>query len=200
MVMKQLVLASGNSDKLREVRQLLAGSGIQLIGLNEMSGTPQLTEPFDTFAENASHKALVIARHSHLPALADDSGLVVEALDGRPGVHSSRYGQTDQERIERLLAELMDVPPERRVARFVCVLALAHGDDIIGMWEGVAEGIITAEPHGASGFGYDPVFYYPPLGLTFAEMLPDQKNSVSHRGHALRAMSGQLPQLLAALV
>lgn len=198
--MKQLVMASSNANKLREVRQLLAGSGIQLIGLDEISGTPQLTEPFDTFSENASHKAVVVAHHSGLPALADDSGLVVEALDGRPGVHSSRYGQTDRERIDRLLAELVDVPTERRVAHFVCVLALAHGDDIIGMWEGVTEGIITTEPHGASGFGYDPVFYYPPLGLTFAEMLPDQKNSVSHRGHALRAMSGQLPQLLAALV
>jgi XTP/dITP diphosphohydrolase len=197
--MKQLVMASGNANKLQEVRQLLAGTAIHLIGLDELPDPPKLCEPFDTFAENARHKAVVVAHHSALPALADDSGLVVEALDGRPGVHSSRYGQTDQERIERLLAELVDVPTERRAAHFACVLALAHGDNIIGMWEGVTEGIITAEPHGASGFGYDPVFYYPPLGLTFAEMLPDQKNSVSHRGHALRAMSGQLPQLLAAL-
>lgn len=196
---KRLVIASHNAGKVRELRGLLAGRDVRVLGLDELPDMGELSEPFDTFADNARHKALQVSHHSGLPALADDSGLVVDALDGRPGVHSSRYGQTDVERIQRLLTELADVAAESRAAHFVCVLALADRGRVLGVWEATSKGIIIAEPRGAEGFGYDPVFFYPPLGLTFAEMSPEQKNRVSHRGRALRAMRDRLPELLSRL-
>jgi XTP/dITP diphosphohydrolase len=196
---KRLVIASHNAGKVRELRALLAGMDIGVLGLDELPDIGELSEPFDTFADNARHKALQVSHHSGLPALADDSGLVVDALDGRPGVHSSRYGQTDAERIRRLMAELADVAADSRTAHFVCVLALAHQGQILGVWEASTKGTIIAEPRGVEGFGYDPVFFYPPLGRTFAQMAPEQKNRVSHRGRALRAMRDRLPELLSRL-
>jgi len=129
-----------------------------------------------------------LAEATGMAALADDSGLEVEALGGRPGVYSSRYGEDDSRRIERLLAELAAVPDDRRSARFVCVIALVYQGQVEGLWEGECQGIILRQPRGEAGFGYDPVFYYPPLDCTFAEMSTEQKNRVSHRGRALQAM------------
>ncbi len=196
---RRLVVASRNAGKVAEIRALLAGCGMEVIGIADLDGMPELDEPYDTFEANAHSKALEVARHTGVAALADDSGLQVDALDGRPGVHSSRYGDSDRQRIERLLAELTGVPDERRSARFVCVIVAAYQDGILGCWEGRCEGYIAHEPHGTAGFGYDPIFIYPPFGCTFAEVSTEEKNAVSHRGRALQAMIADLPDLLAHL-
>ncbi len=185
---KRLVVASRNAGKVVEIRQLLAGYAVKVTGLNDLSDSSAPSEPYDTFADNARHKALQLTERTGMAALADDSGLQVDALGGRPGVYSSRYGSDDRQRIEKLLAELADVPDERRGACFVCVIAIAYQGQVVGVWEGECQGVILREPRGNRGFGYDPIFYYPPLHCTFAEMSTEQKNEVSHRGRALQAM------------
>lgn len=191
-----LLVASSNPGKVAEIRRLLKPHDIQVIGLADLSDPPVLQEPYESFEENACAKASQGAEHVSMPALADDSGLVVDALDGRPGVRSSRYADTDAARIRRLLDEMTDVAPTHRGARFVCVVALAGPAGIMGMWRGVVEGRIATEPVGNSGFGYDPVFYYPPTGQTFAQMSEEEKNRVSHRGRALGKMLEDLPAIL----
>jgi len=195
----RLILASNNQHKVAEIRALLAGTDVVVGHLGELEDAPELTEPHDSFAENALEKALTVARHTGEPALADDSGLMVDALDGAPGVMSARYageGATDDELVAKLLADLTGVPEEERTARFVCVLVLASAEGEIGRWVGEVEGIIADEPRGANGFGYDPVFWYPPARITFAQMTPTNKNAVSHRGRALRAFAADLPGVL----
>lgn len=186
----KLILATGNAHKVAEIRALLAGSDVRIGHLGELDDPPELTEPYETFAENALEKALTVAQATGEPALADDSGLVVDALDGAPGVMSARYAgenATSEQLVAKLLGELAGVPEEDRTARFVCALSLASPEGEVGKWEGVVEGRITFEPVGEGGFGYDPVFYYPPSRITFAQMTPTNKNAVSHRGRALRA-------------
>ena len=192
-----LLVASENPGKVAEIRGLLAAVPLQVISLADLPRPPHLSEPYDTFGGNAQHKAAAAARASGYLTVADDSGLVVPALDGAPGIRSSRVADSDPERIRWLLDEMKGLTGEQRAAHFVCVIALAdrHGQ-MLGMGEGLVEGTITTEPRGESGFGYDPVFLYPPTGKTFAQMTAEEKNEVSHRGRALRAFARDLPAIL----
>ncbi|NLO05222.1 MAG: XTP/dITP diphosphatase [candidate division WS1 bacterium] len=195
----RLILATENQHKVREMRDLLAGLDVEVSHLGELPDPPLLTETGSTFAENAREKALACACATGELCLADDSGLMVDALGGDPGVRSARYageGATQQQLIDKLLGAMQDVPEGQRTARFVCALSLASPDGEIGRWEGRVEGTITREPAGEGGFGYDPVFLYPPSGTTFAQMPPEAKNAVSHRGRALAAFRADLPALL----
>ncbi|HUT36121.1 MAG TPA: XTP/dITP diphosphatase [Planctomycetota bacterium] len=195
-----IVLGSRNPGKSREVRAALAGLPVELRGLDEHPGVEMPEETGETFAENARLKATVLAAQLGTWVLADDSGLCVDALGGRPGVCSARYAgphTTDAEKVARLLAELRDVAEPERTARFVCALALASPEGVLLEVEGVCEGRIAVEPRGANGFGYDPAFFYPDFGATFAEVPLEKKTRVSHRGRAIRALAQQLPGLLA---
>ncbi|MCS7246038.1 MAG: RdgB/HAM1 family non-canonical purine NTP pyrophosphatase [Thermomicrobium sp.] len=186
MSTRRIVLATTNPGKIAELRRLLPPC-IEVVSAGEL-GLSLPPETGETFAENALIKARAAARASGLVALADDSGLEVDALGGRPGVHSARYAgehASDEENVQRLLAELASVSPERRTARFRAVIALVHPDGQEALAEGVVEGTIVDRPQGQSGFGYDPIFR--PLGhdRTFAEMTTDEKNRLSHRARAL---------------
>ena len=199
---QKLIIASENDHKVREIRSLLADVEIEVSQLGELDEMPELTETGATFAENALEKALICARTAGELSLADDSGLVVDALGGAPGVRSARYageGATQADLIAKLLKEMRDVPDGCRRARFVCALSLATPEGEVQRWEGRVEGVIGREPCGAEGFGYDPVFIYPPAGKTFAEMEPEEKNEVSHRGRALEQFRRDLPAIVARL-
>ncbi len=186
--MTLLVVATGNPGKLREMQAYLVDSGWELTLKPEEL---EIEETGDTFAANACLKASQVALATGNWAIADDSGLQVDALNGTPGVYSARYGKTDPERIARLLRELGD--EVHRGAQFVCAVAMARPDGAIALQsEGVCRGEILHAPRGQGGFGYDPIFYVPELQLTFAEMTPDLKRSISHRGKAFAAL---LPQL-----
>lgn len=184
----RLVIASLNPDKAQELVSLLGDIPFEILSLAAVPGATLPAEGEESYRANALSKARAAARLSGALALADDSGLEVDALGGRPGVRSARYGGpglSDSDRCAALLAELKGVPRERRTARFRCVVVLASPDGREEVVEGVVEGIITEAPRGAGGFGYDPLFFYPPLGRTFAELDPAVKNRVSHRGRAL---------------
>lgn len=186
----KLLLASSNSGKLREYQELVAGPpAIELALLPEFDSFPQFDESAPTFAENAAGKALHYSRFFELPVMADDSGLVVPALGGAPGVHSARYAgadASDSARIARLLAEFRAHNVPDRNTRFICVIAIAERGRVLAVVSGFVAGEILNEPRGSHGFGYDPVFFYAPLGKTFAELSREQKNRVSHRGQAFR--------------
>ncbi|MCS7029987.1 MAG: RdgB/HAM1 family non-canonical purine NTP pyrophosphatase [Gloeomargarita sp. SKYG116] len=185
----ELVLGTTNPGKVREIRACLREWNCLIPPADLI-----LEETGETFAENARMKAVQTALALECWALADDSGLEVTSLDGAPGLYSSRYGRTDAERIERLLFELGDEP--ERSARFVCVVAVANPQgEIVAEATGICEGEILTAPRGTGGFGYDPIFYVPALGMTFAEMTPAQKQQVSHRGRALQALVPQLRAL-----
>ena len=193
-----VVLASSNAGKLRELTALLAPLGLDLIAQSAL-GIEARRETGMTFAANALLKARHAARAAKLPALADDSGLEVDALGGRPGVYSARFageGASDRDNLQKLLAELHDVPAERRQARYQCVIVLARAaDDPDPMLaHGTWEGHIAAAPRGSGGFGYDPVFVPVGMQCTTAELAPEQKNAVSHRAQALRALAALLRQ------
>jgi XTP/dITP diphosphohydrolase len=193
----RLVVASNNPGKVRELAELLRGSPLQVVGLDEYPGAPDLPEPYETFAGNAASKALAAASFTGELVLADDSGLEVAALDGRPGVYSSRYADSDEARVAKLLGELHGLTGAQRRARFVCVVTLARPGEVLGQWQGTCEGMIAEAARGTNGFGFDPVFLYG--DRTFAEMRADEKNAVSHRGRALRAFAEALPDLLSKL-
>lgn len=190
---RKLLLATANRKKLEEMRAILAPSGIEVVAAGDFPDVETPEETGATFAENARQKALWYAQRTGLPALADDSGLVVDALDGRPGVFSSRYAPTDAERIARLLAELGSIADPNRTARFVCAMVLADGDHVVASAEGRLEGAIGHEPRGSFGFGYDPVFAVPQVGRHLAEIPAEQKNQLSHRANAIAAI---LPEIL----
>lgn len=192
---RRLVIATGNAGKLREIRALL-GDGWEILAQADCGVRP-VEETGADFRENALLKARHAAARTGLPALADDSGLEVDALGGRPGVHSARYAGKaagDADNVRRLLDEMHAVPAERRTARFRCVVALADparpGDPVVA--EGVWEGRIATEPGGSGGFGYDPVFIDSASGRRAAELEPGEKNRLSHRGRALRQLLGLL--------
>lgn len=194
-----IVLASDNAGKLRELNQMLAGLGLTVAPQSQF-GVPPADETGLTFVENAILKARNAAAHTTRPAIADDSGIEVDALAGAPGVHSARYagpGATDAANVEKLLAALRDVSEPRRTARFRCVLVyLRHaGDPAPVIAEGVWEGSIAAAPRGTNGFGYDPVFLVPERGCTSAELASEEKNRLSHRGQALHALMQALERL-----
>jgi XTP/dITP diphosphohydrolase len=185
----QLVLATKNRDKIREIKEVLEGLPVTILTRDDFRDFPEIEEKGETLEENAVLKAVGISDFAGQAALADDSGLEVEALKGAPGVYSSRYagpGCTYDDNNRKLLGELAGIPKERRRARFRTVMALALSPGHVEVVEGAVEGFIAEERSGIGGFGYDPVFYYPPAGKTFAEMSLEEKNGVSHRGRALR--------------
>ena len=197
-----LVMATRNAGKVREMAELLGDLGVKLLGLADFPEIPDIPEEGATFAENALAKAKTVARLAGLPALADDSGLEVEALGGRPGVLSARYAQdrtaglipTDQDNWQKLLDELREVPQEKRQARFVCEIALYFPDGRLLTARGELAGLIAFKPQGTRGFGYDPVFWVPAYEAMVAELDLATKNRISHRGQALR----KLKDILAA--
>jgi XTP/dITP diphosphohydrolase len=181
------VLATRNPDKGRELAALLKDLGIRIRTLAEFPGAPDVVEDGETCEANAVKKAETIARVTGLPAVADDTGLMVEALGGRPGVHAARYagdGATYEDNCRKLLHELAGVPHERRGARFVTVAAIADPKGKVEVVQGVLEGLITEVPAGSKGFGYDPLFFVPELGKTLAQLTPEEKNRISHRARA----------------
>lgn len=190
--MRELVFASSNAGKIKELQALL-GEAWRVKSARDFPHIPEVVEDAPTFEGNAAKKAHAFARATGLWALADDSGLVVDALDGRPGVYSARYAPTESERIDKLLGEMKAVPAERRTARFRCVLCLASPGGEERFTTGACEGVIGFERKGVHGFGYDPVFVLP-SGKTMSELSRDEKSALSHRGHAFRAM---LPHLAA---
>ena len=189
--MPTIVLATTNPDKLREIRALLAGVPHDLVALDAY---PNLLAPEETgltFEDNASLKARYYAQSTGHPAIAEDSGLEVDALDGQPGVQSARFGGAEATYPEKFAAlyKMLDAAGSREsTARFVCALALASGSDLLFEARGVVEGRISPEPRGEHGFGYDPIFFYPPAGRTLAEVDDDTKRAVSHRGAAFRKL------------
>ncbi len=194
---KILVLATSNEGKTREIRSLLAGYPVIIKNLKDFGPLPEIEEDGRTFEENAYKKASLTARFLGLPCLADDSGLCVVALDGRPGVQSARWAgpeATDEQRCAKLLEEL-DQARDRRAA-FECVISIAVPTGPALTYEGRCEGLITHEPRGRNGFGYDPVFFYPPTKKTFAEMTMEEKSKVSHRGRALEQIKEEFDKIL----
>jgi len=192
---RRLVLATGNRAKGRELAALLAGVPFRI---EDLSAHPRIDLPAEgetSYADNALGKARVVARATGLLALADDSGVEVDAFDGRPGVLSARYGGeglTDTERNALMLRELAGVPTARRTARYRAVIAIADPDGREATVEGTVEGVILESPRGDGGFGYDPIFYYPPFGASFGEVSAVAKHAVSHRGRAMARARGLL--------
>ena len=187
----KLLLATSNQGKIAEFRALLRPCGWQILAPADLGITLAVNETGDTYRENATLKARAFVVASGLNALADDSGLEVDALGGRPGIHSARFGGEDltsAERVNLLLRALEETPDGRRTARFRCVLLLAAPNGRTWQAEGVCEGLITREPRGNSGFGYDPVFLLPALGRTMSELSATEKNEHSHRGKAAQAL------------
>jgi XTP/dITP diphosphohydrolase len=196
----KLLVATRNPGKVRELRELLADLPVEVTFPPEIGLDLEVDETGATFAQNARLKAQAFARASGLLTLADDSGLEVDALDGAPGVHSARYAgpdASDADRYRKLLAALEGVPPAERTARFRCVVAVATPEGQVRLAEGVCEGHIALEPRGEHGFGYDPVFQVDGLGRRMAELDPELKNRISHRGRALRAARPILEAYLA---
>ena len=186
--MRKLIVATGNPGKLKEMQEYMVSLPWKLqLKPKEL----EIEETGKTFKENAALKASSVAKALGEWAIADDSGLAVDALDGAPGLYSARYGNTDEERINRLLRELGD--NDNRQAQFVCAIAIARSDGSIALQtEGICPGEILYSPQGSGGFGYDPIFYVPSQQKTFAQMSPEVKNKISHRGRAFEAL---LPQL-----
>jgi XTP/dITP diphosphohydrolase len=197
-----LLIATHNQGKVAEIAALLAASRIACLSLADAGITLEVEENGDSFSANAALKAQQYAAATGLPTLADDSGLEVDALEGRPGVHTARYGGSHLSQPQRnglLLAELAALPPTTRAARFRCVMALADADgNLLTSSEGVCEGEIARTPAGEGGFGYDPVFWLPERGCTMAEIDSAEKSRISHRGQALRAILPAIVRHLAA--
>jgi len=198
-----LVMATRNPGKIRELREILKDLRVALLSLADFPHLPEIPEEGATFAENAAIKAQAVARLTGHTALADDSGLAVDALGGAPGVFSARYAQdrtspappTDADNWRKLLEELKGVPWDERGARFVCEIALARPDGSLIKARGECAGVIALEPRGEMGFGYDPVFWVPQYSATMAELAPEIKNRISHRARALAAFKELLSSL-----
>ncbi|MBI1387093.1 MAG: XTP/dITP diphosphatase [bacterium] len=194
--MNTLLIATRNQKKQKELEELLAGFDWRVVTLREYSDCPETVEDADTFIGNAVKKAMDASRHTGLLTLADDSGLEVDALDGRPGVYSARYargeGSTDEENLRKVLEEMESVPESDRGAHFVCAAALAMGEEVVFTTQQRVSGVLLHKPVGKGGFGYDPIFYYPPFGRTFAEIPSEKKHVVSHRGQALQEVKSFL--------
>jgi XTP/dITP diphosphohydrolase len=189
-----IVIATHNGGKLREFRTLLSTTGWQVLGLSDLGIEREHEETGTSFAENARLKALAYSIEASFPILADDSGLEVSGLGGRPGIHSARYGgpgASDLDRIRKLLLEL-ESSQRSRNARFVCALSLALSGRVLLEAEGECRGLIAGEPRGSNGFGYDPVFYFPEMGKTYAELTAAEKNLHSHRARAVQTLLARL--------
>jgi len=194
---EKILTATTNRGKLREITKELEGLPFELLSLDDLAIKQQAPEEGLTFMDNARQKALFYSRLTGILTLAEDSGLEVEYLGGAPGVFSARFAgplANDALNLEKVLKLMPDVPQEKRKAQFVCCLALCRQENILAEISGKVEGQISLEPRGKNGFGYDPIFFYPPLGRTFAELAPQEKNRVSHRGRALRQLRDFLAQ------
>lgn len=193
--MIKIILASNNKNKIREMSQILSPFGMEVLSQREAGADFEVEENGTTFRENAEIKAQAVYERLCVPVIADDSGLMVDALDGAPGVYSHRFAgenATDKDRNDKLMKELLDVPEEKRTARFMCVICFIDEKGEKHFFEGKCEGVIGREEKGKNGFGYDPVFYRD--GKSLAEMTDDEKNSISHRGNALRLMKKYLEE------
>lgn len=191
----KVILASNNKNKIREMAQILEPFGMEVISQRDAGADFEVEENGTTFRENAEIKAAAVFERLNAPVIADDSGLMVDALGGAPGVYSHRYAgenATDKDRCEKLLSELAGVPEEKRTARFICEICFIDEKGEKHFFTGKCEGIIGTEEKGENGFGYDPVFYVG--GVSLAEMTDDEKNSISHRGEALRLMKKYLEE------
>ncbi|KHF40988.1 XTP/dITP diphosphatase [Halalkalibacter okhensis] len=187
--MKEIVIATQNKGKIAEFKQLF--HGFEIRSLLDYPTIPDIVEDGETFAENAAKKAETLALHINQMVIADDSGLQVDALDGRPGVYSARYAgesKNDKNNMEKVLMELKDVPSEDRTARFICLIAVASPNQETKLYKGTCEGMIATEARGANGFGYDPIFYIPELDRTMAQLTAEEKNKRSHRANALKEL------------
>ncbi len=192
-----LVIATRNKGKKQEIKELLKDFPVEIKNLDDFGPIPHLEEDGDTFDENAYKKAIFSARILGLPALADDSGLIVEVLGGAPGIHSARYAgenATDEQRYLKLLDEMKE--KSNRKAAFECVISVAVPTGPALTYEARCEGLIATEPAGSNGFGYDPVFFYTPLNKTFAQITGDEKNRISHRGKALAEFKSEFDKVL----
>jgi len=192
-----LVIATRNQGKTSEIRDLLKDFPVDIKNLDDFGPIPEIREDGDTFDENAYKKSSITSRVLGLPALADDSGLLVESLNGRPGVHSARYAgekASDEDRCRKLLKELEG--KTNRNAAFECVISIAVPTGPALTYEGRCEGIIAEKPEGKNGFGYDPVFYFPEYGKTFAQLTREEKSRISHRGKALREVAAEFDKVM----
>ena len=195
----KIVFASSNEGKVREIREMLEGMGIELISLSNYAGVPEIVEDGKSFQENALKKAKIISEFTGETVLADDSGLQVEVLAGEPGIYSSRYAgekATDEENNTKLLTKLKNISQEKRTAFFVCVLVLYRRDGSYDYFQGKWNGQIIDERRGNNGFGYDPIFLVPELKMTAAELPAEIKNKVSHRGQAFAQLKKKLGERL----
>ena len=195
--MIEVVIATRNKGKTAEIRDLLKGFPLEIKDLDDFGPIPNIIEDGNTFDENAYKKASVTARVLGLPALADDSGLMVDALNGAPGVHSARYAgenASDRDRCKKLLQEMQGI--DNRSAAFECTISIAVPTGPALTYEGRCEGIIARKAVGENGFGYDPVFFYPPMGKTFAELTRKEKSRVSHRGRALKEIEDEFDKII----
>jgi XTP/dITP diphosphohydrolase len=189
----RLLVATTNPGKIREIVEILEGAPVDIVTLRDLPPVPEPDETGRTFAENARLKALYYADTTGLPSVADDSGIEIDALGKEPGVHSARWEGTDYAvKFRRIHERLGALGLETSPARFVCRVALADRGEVIFESEGVVEGEIAREPRGTNGFGYDPIFFYPPFGVTLAELDQQRKAAVSHRGAAFRALREHL--------
>jgi len=185
----EVIIATRNKGKIREIREALKGLGLRIYGLNDFSDAPEIEEDGKSFTENALKKARFYSKHFGKLAIADDSGLEVDSLKGQPGVHSARYAgerASGQENNQKLLREMQDVPISKRGARFKCIIAVVSPDGREAFAEGACKGRIGFKEKGKKGFGYDPLFILPNDGKTMAELSLEAKNKISHRGKALR--------------
>lgn len=190
----QFVVATANRHKLQEIKEILAPYSIELAP--PPADVPAVAETGQTYEENAVIKAAAVAKQFQRPAIADDSGLEIDALNGAPGLYSSRYlGEEKSYDVKNrhILDAMKNIPPEKRKARFVCAAAIAYPDGTSKAIRGTVEGIIADSMHGNQGFGYDPIFFLPQLGKTMAELTPEEKNRISHRSQAFRLLMGTLP-------
>ena len=198
--MLELLVATRNRKKLAELQALLAGLPVAILNLDQVGDVPEVIEDGATLEENAAKKASETARASGLHAMADDSGLFVDALGGRPGVRSACYAgdaATTEKLCRKLIGEMADVRDDRRGSHFRCCIAMADPDgQVVLTASGRVDGAITRQMRGSGGFGYDPVFHYAPEGATFAELVPERKNAVSHRGRALQEFRARLAEHL----
>lgn len=195
----EIVIATRNKKKVEEIKRVLEGIPVTLYTLDDFPGCPEVVEDADTFEGNAVKKAVAVARYSKKPAIADDSGLEVHALNGAPGVLSARYagrGSNDRKNLEKLLFELQDFEEGRREGRFVCYIALAFPDGRVETFHGFVKGRIGRQAKGFNGFGYDPVFFPEGHERTFAEMNADEKDALSHRGMALKKLRSRLSSII----
>ncbi len=194
----KVVLASKNKHKLEEISQITEKFGMELVLESDLGVDIDVEETGSTFEENSFLKAEAVMKATGLPALADDSGIVVDALNGEPGIYSARYGfdesLDDWGRLQLLLKNTEQVPDERRQAKFVCVITLVTPQQEIIQARGEVHGMLLRTPAGQGGFGYDPIFYYPPLGKSLAELTPEEKNQVSHRANALQVFYQKLKE------